>query len=119
MSRTAATRAGRVGRPWRLVSARVYREETCCWLCSGWVDQTLPSKHRMSRAADHLVQLCHGGRPTDRANLHLSHLACNTARSNTLRLLTPDQCACSLGLPCAALQRGGRRGYLALDPRDL
>lgn len=73
----------------------------------------------MARTADHLVQLCHGGHPTDRANLRLCHCACNTGRSNTLRLLTIDQCACSVGLPCAVLNPVAKRGYVAIDMGEL
>jgi 5-methylcytosine-specific restriction endonuclease McrA len=115
VSRTAANSAGRVGRAWREVSARVYREEQACWLCGGWVDPSLHPRDRMARTADHLVQLQHGGRPTDRTNLRLCHMRCNTARSNRLRGLTIDQCACSVGLPCARLEPDRRRGYVAMS----
>lgn len=113
MSRTQT--AGRVGRPWREVAARVYREETHCWLCGEWVDQALPSKHPWARSADHLRQLQHDGPPTLRSNLKLAHIRCNTARSNTLRGLTVEQCACSMGLPCAALEPRSARGLLIVD----
>src|SRR6201996_1005426 len=119
MSRTAANMAGRTGRAWREVSARVYREETHCWLCGHWVDPSLYPKDRMARAADHLIQLQHGGRPTDRANLRLAHCACNTARSNRLRGLSVDRCACSLGQPCAVLNPEAKRGYVALSLEEL
>jgi hypothetical protein len=46
-------------------------------------------------------------------------MACNTARSNALRLLTIDECACSVGLPCAVLNPVAKRGYVALDVRSL
>lgn len=105
--------AGRVGRAWREVSARVYREETDCWLCGDWVDQTLPPSTPWARSADHLIQLQHDGPPVLRSNLRLAHCRCNTARSNTLRGLTVGQCACSMGMPCAALE--SRRGYLSVD----
>jgi hypothetical protein len=69
----------------------------------------------MARTADHLVQLCHGGRPTERANLRLAHMACNTARSNALRCLPVEACCCSMGLPCEMLNPAAKRGYVALD----
>lgn len=112
MSRTQT--AGRVGRPWREASARVYREETHCWLCGEWVDQTLRAKHPYARSADHLHQLQHGGHPTARQGLKLAHIRCNTARSNRLRYLSREECACSRGLPCAALEPRDR-GLLVVD----
>jgi len=111
MSRTNA--AGRVGRPWREVSARVYREEAHCWLCGEWVDQSLPPSTPWSRSADHLIQLQHDGLPAARSNLKLAHIRCNTARSNALRGLARTDCACSLGMPCAALEP--RHGFLSVD----
>lgn len=93
----------------------MYREERACWLCGYWVDPSLHPKDRMARAADHLIQLQHGGRPVDRANLRLAHCACNTARSNRLRGLPVERCACSLGQPCAVLDPAARRGYVALS----
>jgi hypothetical protein len=116
MSRTPASRPGRVGRSWREVSAQVYSQETHCWLCRGYVDQRLPPKHPKSRSADHLRQLQHGGHPTDRGNLRLAHLGCNSARSNALRGLPIERCACSVGRPCAVLVPTQKRGYVALDP---
>jgi len=115
VSRTEASRPGRVGRPWREVSARVYREESHCWLCGGYIDQRLPPTHPRSRSADHLIQLQHGGNPTSRANLRLACLGCNTARSNRLRRLAVGQCACSQGLPCAVLIPTQKRGYITTD----
>ena len=96
--------AGRVGRPWRTVQQRCFREETICWICLQSVDQHLDDRSPWSRTADHLIQLQHQGPPHDRANLKLAHRRCNTARSNTLRGVEKPQCACSLGLPCARLQ---------------
>lgn len=109
---TRARTAGRAGRPWRTVQAQVYREETHCWLCGDWVDQTLPAQHAKARSADHLRQLQHGGQPHTRSNLRLAHIGCNSGRSNRLRGLTPDQCACTLGQPCGRLQP---RGWISVD----
>lgn len=104
---------GRAGRPWERVKAQVFREETICWLCLGLVDQSLDPRSPWSRTADHKIQLQHGGRPIARDNLALSHRRCNSARSNALRGLAREACACSLGLPCARLQP---RGYVSVDP---
>uniref|UniRef100_UPI001B7FF4DF hypothetical protein n=1 Tax=Amycolatopsis pretoriensis TaxID=218821 RepID=UPI001B7FF4DF len=51
MSRTEATRAGRVGRAWREVSSRVYAEETHCWICGDYVDPRLHPRHPRGVAA--------------------------------------------------------------------
>ncbi|HEX3778426.1 MAG TPA: hypothetical protein VHX38_02080 [Pseudonocardiaceae bacterium] len=69
----------------------------------------------MARTADHLIQLQHGGHPTRREGLRLAHCACNTARSNRLRGLPVERCACSLGLPCSVLNPEAKRGYVALS----
>jgi hypothetical protein len=73
----------------------------------------------MSRSADHLVQLQHSGDPLSRANLRLACLGCNSARSNRLRFITREDCACSLGLPCAVLVPQQPRGYVELDPSSV
>lgn len=110
MARTST--AGRVGRPWERVKAQVFREESICWLCNTWVDQTLDPRDPMSRTADHLIQLDHKGPPLARTNLRAAHRRCNTARSNRLRGLARENCACSLGLPCDRLTP---RGVLTVD----
>jgi 5-methylcytosine-specific restriction endonuclease McrA len=115
VSRTEASRAGRVGPAWVNARDACYDSETVCWLCGDWVNQDLPRGHPYARTADHLIQLCHGGPPADRANLHLAHGRCNTARSNKLRNLPVEQCACSHGLPCNVLQPSAPRGYVAVD----
>lgn len=94
---------GRSGRPWERVKSQVYREETHCWLCHAWVDQRLPATDPAGRTADHLVQLCHQGPALDRANLRLAHRSCNTTRSNRLRNINKQRCACQVGQPCALL----------------
>ncbi len=103
-------------RRWREIAAQVYTEESYCWLCGGYVDQRLPYTHPMARGADHLVQIQHGGAEHDRANTRLSHQRCNTARSNALRDLPIERCACSVGRPCAVLVPTQKRGFVALDP---
>lgn len=114
------TRRGRSGRPWERVKAIVYREETHCWLCGHWVDQTLHHQEPMARSADHLVQLAHGGNPLARTNLRLAHRRCNTIRGNKLRHVKQDHCACSQGQPCApplTAQRTPRS--LSVDARKI
>ncbi|SEF34379.1 hypothetical protein SAMN05421837_107350 [Amycolatopsis pretoriensis] len=115
MSRTEATRAGRVGRAWREVSSRVYAEETHCWICGDYVDPRLHPRHPRARSADHLIQLSHGGHPTRRAGLRLAHLGCNSARGNRLRAVALGDCACQHGRPCAPLASHQPRGYVAVD----
>lgn len=76
---------GRSGTAWFRVQAQVFAEETHCWICRRYVDQSLPREHPMSRTVDHLHPLGMGGPETDRANLRLAHRRCNTVRSNQLR----------------------------------
>lgn len=109
---THARTAGRAGRPWERVKTQCFREETACWLCKRPVDQTLDPRDPWSRTADHLIQLDHKGPPNKRTNLAMAHRRCNTARSNSLRGLKPEDCACSLGLPCERLQP---KGVLTVD----
>lgn len=100
----------------------MFATETHCWLCGEYVDQRLSSKGPLagkSRSVDHLVQLQHGGHPTRREGLRLAHMGCNSGRSNTLRWLAVEDCACSLGMPCAVLVPSQPRGYVALDPRSI
>lgn len=79
-----AATAGRKGRPWREAQARVYAEETHCYLqpwtgCAGHVDQTLAPRTPWSRSVHHLI-------PPDirpdlanvRTNLRLAHYGCNS-----------------------------------------
>lgn len=76
---------GRSGKAWTELRARVFAEETHCWICRKWVNQALPRTHPMSRTVDHIEQLHTGGAPLDRTNCRLAHRRCNTARSNQLR----------------------------------
>lgn len=76
---------GRAGTAWNLLRARVFAEETHCWICGKWVDQELPRTHPMSRTVDHVIELWQQGAPTDRANCRLSHRRCNTSKSNRTR----------------------------------
>jgi hypothetical protein len=119
MTVTESASAGRSGSVWRAVALRVYTEEDYCWLCNEFVDQRLHSRHPMSRSADHLIQKQHGGPLNDRANCRLAHLGCNSGRSNALRGLPIDACACSVGYPCARLNPNQPRGYVELDPASI
>lgn len=77
---------GRAGTAWWKVQAQVYAEETHCWLCHRWVDQSLDGRrHPMGRTVDHVLELWQGGDPLDRANCRLAHRRCNTSKSNRLR----------------------------------
>ncbi|MFF9310092.1 HNH endonuclease [Streptomyces sp. NPDC014748] len=80
------TRQARSGRPWRRVQAQVFAQETHCWICHRYVDQSLPgTTHPMARTVDHVTPLWLGGDPLDRANCRLAHRRCNTVRNNQLR----------------------------------
>jgi 5-methylcytosine-specific restriction endonuclease McrA len=75
----------RNGRPWERLKARVFAEESHCWICTQWVDQDLPPEHARSRTADHVHALRDGGPALDRNNLRLAHRDCNTGRTNQAR----------------------------------
>lgn len=64
--------------------ARVRREETHCWLCGHWIDQTLKTPHPGSPEVHEIIPVSKGGSPYDRANCHLTHRACNRRQSNKL-----------------------------------
>lgn len=80
---------------WKLLRGRVFAEETHCWRCGGWVDQRLPSRHPMSRTADHLDAVARGfaGVP-DRSRVRLAHRSCNGRRG--ARLDQPSSLSVSL-----------------------
>jgi hypothetical protein len=75
-------------RGWRRIREQVYAEETHCWNCGLYVDQTLPPRHRMSRTADHLdaVALGYAGVP-DRSRVRLAHWSCNSKRGKGIRVM--------------------------------
>ncbi|MCM1972315.1 HNH endonuclease [Streptomyces sp. G1] len=82
----ARTRQARSGRPWLRLQQQVFTDETHCWICHGYVDQSLPgTTHPMARTVDHVQPLWLGGDPLDRANCRLAHRRCNSARNNRLR----------------------------------
>jgi hypothetical protein len=68
-------------RAWRRLRERVYAEETHCWRCDKYVDQTLPRMHRMSKTADHVDAIANGGAGVpDRSRVRLAHWTCNSSR---------------------------------------
>jgi len=82
----AARWAGRKGRPWRRLCARVYAEETHCIRCGRWVDKDLPYRNprtgqvnRWSKSVDHKRALHLGGAPLARDNVGLAHFGCNSS----------------------------------------
>ncbi len=80
----AEVRRGRGGRPYRRLQAQVFAEETHCWRCYAWVDQTLPPNHDWARSLDHVIPLNRGGDPLARANARLAHRWCNTSKGDKL-----------------------------------
>jgi hypothetical protein len=72
---------GRKGRPWSRVQARVYREETHCAICGGYVDQTIPNpRDKWARSVHHLVPPdIDRNRANDRELLRLAHYGCNAS----------------------------------------
>ena len=82
------------------VCAKVYSEETVCWLCGIYVDQTLTfipgthgrncrdescpgcKWHPLSKSVDEIVPVSKGGDPFDRDNCRLAHRQCNIRRGN-------------------------------------
>ena len=109
---------GRKGRPWRKVQAEVYAEETHCYFCGRYVDQTLLNfRGSLARSVHHLIppdvapELAH-----DRGNLRLAHLGHNSSYGRGAFEGAPVNGAPtsghSRGLPiagCAPRRRGTRR----------
>lgn len=78
-------RRGRGGRPYERLKRQVFAEETHCWVCHEYVDQTLWYQLPMARSLDHVTPLNEGGDPLARDNARLAHKRCNTIRSNQAR----------------------------------
>lgn len=93
-----------LGRRWLALAAQVYNEETHCYWCGQYVDQTLPPKHPMGRTADHVREIHEGGHPLDRDNTRLMHRKCNTEKSNQVRARRK------------AIERGA---VISVDPRSI
>lgn len=53
-----------------------------CGICGQPVDKSLPYPDPMSATVDHIIPINRGGHPADLANLQLSHLRCNRAKSD-------------------------------------
>lgn len=68
------------GRPWETLRYQVFATETHCWICGGWVNQSLHHRDPMSRTVDHLKPRAAGGQDT-RDNVRLAHRRCNQLRS--------------------------------------
>ena len=64
---------------------QVFAEETHCWLCGRWVDQSLPARTPQSRTVDHIIPVSAGGAPYDRGNARLAHWSCNSRRGARVR----------------------------------
>lgn len=79
-NKTPRERAGRSGHRWRKLREQVLAEETHCWLCHEWVDQSALYGQPGAPEVDHVVAIRDGGDPWDRANLRLTHRACNRRR---------------------------------------
>ena len=79
-------RYGRNGRPdyghrWRLLVARVKRNQGVCWICGGEIDLDLKSPHPWSFTVDHLEPVKF--RPELALvyeNLRAAHRRCNASR---------------------------------------
>ena len=59
---------------WRKIRARVYTEETHCWLCGEFVEEK-------DRSVDHVVPRSQGG-SNRRSNLKLAHRKCNSSKGS-------------------------------------
>lgn len=76
---------GRAGHRWRLMRERVLTEEPCCSWCGRPIDRSIPYPHPASPSVDHLIALCNGGDPLDRANLTAMHHRCNLEKEAARR----------------------------------
>lgn len=81
--RRSPSKAGdpRGTRAWRALRERVFQEETHCWRCHIYVDQSLPARHPRSRTVDHLDPIGLGGAGVpDRSRVRLACWSCNSRR---------------------------------------
>ena len=108
---------GRKGRPWRRAQARVYAEESHCYLCGRYVDQSMANyRHPAARSVHHLIppdiapHLAH-----DRDNLRLTHLGCNSSAGRGIFEGRPNRAAPgSRGQQGRATRGRGRTYQVAL-----
>jgi 5-methylcytosine-specific restriction endonuclease McrA len=86
--------AGRKGRDWRALCARVYADpcETHCIRCGKPVDKDLvatdalpPQLRRWARSVDHVVAIDQGGARLSRDNVALAHIGCNSRHGAHVR----------------------------------
>jgi hypothetical protein len=85
--------AGRKGRPWRTLCAKVYADtdETRCVRCRQPVDKTLtvkdapPELRPKARSVDHIIAIEQGGAPLDRDNVGIAHYGCNSRHGAHVR----------------------------------
>ena len=79
--------AGRKGRPWRALCARVYADphETHCVRCGRPVNKGLRGCTPQSRSVDHIIAIEHGGAPLSRDNVALAHYGCNSRHGARVR----------------------------------
>ena len=80
---------GRTGGTWRHLRDQVLAEEPNCWLCHQPIDHCVAYPHPLYPTVDHVVQLAHGGDPTDRNNLRAAHFRCNNRRNARRRPAIP------------------------------
>lgn len=75
----AARTAGRKGAPYRRAQKQVFEEETHCYICGNYVDQTLANyRSSKARSVHHLIPPdIEPELANDRANMRLAHLGCN------------------------------------------
>ncbi len=74
------------------LTARVYREEDLCGICSQPVDKTIPyidpdtsKPHPWAKSIDEIIPISLGGSALERANVRLAHRICNIRRGDGTR----------------------------------
>lgn len=77
--------AGRKGRPWRELCARVLAEETHCVRCGQYVDQGQPPRTPKAPSVDHIIAIDQGGARLSRGNVALAHFGCNARHGAKVR----------------------------------
>lgn len=111
---TKAQQPGRGGGPWRRLRALVFAEESACFRCGLPVDKALVGTAPRAPTVDHIVSLIDGGAPLDRANVALSHFACNSRAGSWKLARTQEEYAAALresDLRYALAEMVQRMGY--------
>lgn len=93
---TKAVAPGRGGGPWRRLRELVLSEESNCLRCALPVDKALSGTAPGAPTVDHIVPLADGGAPLDRANVGLSHFACNSRAGSWKGDRSPAEYAAAL-----------------------